>query len=99
MTSFFLTPQAIQDLNEIHDFIAEDSLSMALRFINTLQEKCHLLAQSPAIGRSREELAPSLRSFPVGKHVIFYRDAQDGIEIIRILHGARDIPPLFETDT
>jgi toxin ParE1/3/4 len=45
--------------------------------------------------RQREELSPRLRSFPVGSYIIFYRPTQDGVEIARILHGARDFPPLF----
>jgi toxin ParE1/3/4 len=48
------------------------------------------------MGREREELSARLRSFAVGNYVIFYRPAKDGIEVVRILHGARDFPPLFE---
>jgi toxin ParE1/3/4 len=48
------------------------------------------------MGRVRDELVPSLRSFPVGKYVIFYRPIENGIEIARILHGARDLPSIFE---
>ena len=54
-----------------------------------------MIADSPMIGRTREELAPGLRSFPVGNHVIFYRSVKNGIEVIRVLHGARDIEFLF----
>jgi toxin ParE1/3/4 len=50
----------------------------------------------PAMGRNRQELAPSLRSFPVGKYVIYYRSIEEGIQIIRVLHGARDIDEVFE---
>jgi len=48
------------------------------------------------MGRSRFDLSPELRGFPVGSHLIFYRPAVDGIEVIRVLHGARDIPKLFD---
>jgi toxin ParE1/3/4 len=50
----------------------------------------------PLIGRQREELSPRLRSFPVSRYIIFYRPMENGIEIVRVLHGARDFPPLFE---
>ena len=50
----------------------------------------------PYVGRHREELSPRLRSLPVGNYVIFYRPMEDGIEVARVLHGARDLPPLFE---
>ena len=50
----------------------------------------------PLIGRDRPELSPGLRSFVVGRHVIFYRRFGNGVEIVRVLDGARDLPPLFE---
>ena len=50
----------------------------------------------PEIGRPREDLAARLRSFPVGSYIIFYRPMEYGVEIARVLHGARDLPPLFE---
>jgi toxin ParE1/3/4 len=50
----------------------------------------------PVIGRTREELSHGLRSFPFGRYVIFYRLNEYGVEIVRVLHGARNIPPLFE---
>ena len=65
------------------------------RLIATIWDTCTLLSRAPLIGRSREELAPDLRSFPVGNHVIFYRPTTAGIEVVRILGGVRDIPPLF----
>ena len=45
-----------------------------------------------------DELGESLRSFPVGNYVIFYRAMQDGIEVVRVLSGFRDIPNLFTGD-
>jgi toxin ParE1/3/4 len=48
------------------------------------------------LGRSREELAPGLRSLAFGRYVIFDEVIPDGIAIIRVLHGARDLGPLFE---
>jgi toxin ParE1/3/4 len=50
----------------------------------------------PKIGRTRDELSSGLRSFPAARYIIFYRENRDGIEIVRVLHGARDFPPLFE---
>jgi len=53
------------------------------------------LAESPKIGRRREELSPRLRSFPVGRYVIFYRIAERGIEVARILSAYRDLGQFF----
>lgn len=75
--------------------IAAENPRAADRVIDAIHEKSELLATAPELGRSREELAPRLRSFPVGPYVIFYRPVLDGIEVARVLHGARDIPSLF----
>ncbi len=48
------------------------------------------------MGRKRDSLVTSLRSFPVGNYLIFYCPVNKGIEVIRVLHGARDIQNLFE---
>ena len=88
-------PEARADLHQIWDYIAEDDVEAATRLVDLVEEKCTLLARLPDVGRVRDELAPGLRSFPVGKYAIFYRRAKGGIEIVRVLSGWRDIPALF----
>jgi len=56
------------------------------------------LAASPNIGRHRDELLSGLRSFPTGNYLIFYIPLEDGIDVVRILNGARDIEALFRDD-
>lgn len=63
--------------------------------LDLIDEKCRLLADMPGIGRSRAEFEPELRSFAVGSYVIFYRPLADGIEIARVVHGARDLDRIF----
>ena len=74
-----------------HDF----QHMMTKLFTDTIEEKCRLLGASPEMGRGRPELAPDLRSFPVGNYVIFYRPVRGGVEVVRVLRAARDIPSLF----
>ena len=50
------------------------------------------------MGRVRSELAPELRSFPVGRYVVFYLPCPDGIDIVRVLHGARDIETVLQSE-
>lgn len=95
MARVLRTLQSRQDYADVWDFIAADNPSAADRLIDTFDGTLELLAEAPGIGRLCEELAPSLRSFPVGNYVIFYRPIDDGIELIRVLHGARNIPRLF----
>jgi len=61
-----------------------------------MAEKCDALARMPEMGRKRFELSDGLRSFAVNRYVIFYRPTSNGIEVIRVLHAARDIPAQFE---
>lgn len=91
MSRYAVSPDADQDLIEIWMFITEDNLEAADRIINDIVSKFDLLAQNPKMGRERPDLAPSLRSFPERRYVIFYRPVSKGIEIVRVLHGARDI--------
>jgi toxin ParE1/3/4 len=82
---------AREDLDEIWFFIAQDNLSAADRFVDFLMDRFPLLAASPRMGRKRDELAPGLRSFPVKSYVILYRLVGNGVEIVRVVHGARDL--------
>jgi toxin ParE1/3/4 len=88
-------PQAEADLIEIWTYIAQDSLTRADKLLDEIDEKSQILAHSPLIGKARDELGPKIRSFPIGNYVLFYQPIEDGIEIIRVLHGARDIAALF----
>jgi len=84
-------PLAHSDLAEIWSFIADDSEAAADRFLAVLEQKFRLLATQPRMGRLRPELMPELRSFPVGRYVAFYLATADGIDLLRVLHSARDI--------
>jgi toxin ParE1/3/4 len=90
-----LSRLAEQDLLEIWNYIARDNPDAADRFVDLLVQKCEFLADSPEIGRRREELSPRLRSFPVGRYIIFYRIAEKGIEVARILSAYRDLGQFF----
>jgi toxin ParE1/3/4 len=89
-------PRAADDLIEIWDYIADDSVARADAFIDDADAKFRLLAEQPMLGRSREELAPGLRSVSFGRYLIFYEVIPDGIAIVRVLHSARDTGPLFQ---
>jgi toxin ParE1/3/4 len=90
--------RARADLVEIWDYIADDSETQADAFIDNIDRRLRLLAEKPNLGRVRDELAENMRSFLVGRYVIFYIVIQNGIQIVRILHGARDLGSIFETD-
>ncbi len=91
MAQLRFTESAERDLIEIGNFIARDNPINAARFVERIEEHCQLLAAHPLMGRTREELVPGLRSLPFGRYVIFYRAMDNGAEIVRVLHGARDL--------
>jgi len=90
-------PRAKSDLSEIWDYIAEDSEARADSFVDRIDQKIRTLAQRPGIGRLRDELLPELRSFPIGRYTIFYLPIADGIDVVRVLHSARDLNTDFFT--
>ena len=91
-------PEAESDLDEIWWYIAQDSPDNADRFLDRLQERCRALADFPQIGTRRDDLKTGLRSHPCGHYLIFYFPLEDGIDVVRVLHGARDLEALFDPD-
>lgn len=91
------TVPASRDIESIIDFVAANSgFNVAERLLNRINEKCRTLANFPNMGRGRDELAPSLRSFPIDDYLIFYRSIKEGIEILRVVSGYRDLDALFD---
>ena len=95
MARLTITESARADLQEIRTYIAKDNPAAARRVVERLRAQARKLAATPGIGRSRKDLRPDLFSFPVGKHVLFYRPQPGGIVLVRVIHGARDLPALF----
>jgi|GEM_PF-71379 len=91
-----LRPQAEADLEAIGDHIARDNPIRAMSFVDEVMATCRRLAASPLIGRARSDLQDGLRSFPHAGYLIFYRSLPDGVEIVRILHGAATFPACSE---
>ncbi len=94
MTTLYLSRMAAADLERIGDYIAVGNPAAAEAFVRDMVAKCELLASSPGIGRDRSDIRPNTRSFPVGHYVVFFQVVPDGIEVLRILHGARDVRSL-----
>jgi len=84
------TTDAFHDLEEIVQYIGARNPDAALRLTDRLEGECWRLARHPHIGQARPDLVPGIRFFPVGNYLIFYRESVEGIQVIRIIHGARD---------
>ncbi len=79
------------DLREIWDHVSDDSLLQADRLIERFRSKLEHLAKWNTIGRPRPEIALNCRSYPFGKYCFFFRPIDNGIEVIRVIHSARDL--------
>jgi len=95
MPHVFTRPRAEADLLDIWSYIAQDSPANADILLDRIRDTLNRLAAMPFMAQARFDLAPGLRMFPVGSYLIFFRPIQDGIEVIRILHGKRNITSRF----
>jgi plasmid stabilization system protein ParE len=91
-SSFLLTPDAEDDLRAIVDYIAHDSPQNAVKVFDKIHAAVRKLASFPGMGHRRDDIADeALRVWPVYSFLIFYRPQTRPLEVVRILHGARDI--------
>ncbi|HET6218489.1 MAG TPA: type II toxin-antitoxin system RelE/ParE family toxin [Acidobacteriaceae bacterium] len=101
MSLYLLTPQAEEDLFDIWSYIAQDSLDAANRVETEIYGACAFLASTPQAGHVRLDLTNLTVRFWTLPHfshyVIVYDPASHPLRIIRILHGARDIPRRLQT--
>jgi toxin ParE1/3/4 len=83
---------AAKDLWENAEYISRDKPDAAYRWVESIESTCELLAANPELGARRKSVRHgACRSFTCGNYVIFYRSAADGVEIIRIVRGERDL--------
>lgn len=105
MPHYRILPAADLDLDGQADYLArEASLETALRFYDAASSSFERIAQMPGLGERRDSANPRLTGLRVWrvegfeKHLIFYRPADDGVEIVRVLHGARDIDSVLDLE-
>ncbi len=95
MPQVFFTRIAREDLVAIWLHIAEDDPAAADRVLDRLDEAASHLARNPQMGPARDDIRPGLRYLVSGSYLLLYRIADDGIEIVRAVHGRRDLYGLF----
>ena len=95
MSRYRIAAAAQCDLEEIWLFIAKDNPRAADEWLAEVENRFRLLAGTPLVGQERNDLALALRFLPVGNYLIFYLPLTDGIEVLRVIHGARDYGPDF----
>ena len=97
MLSLSKTVQAEEDLYEIWHFIVIEKQNPlnAYAFIFQLDAAFQVIVRTPEIGVLKEEYSKNIRQYIFGNYLIFYLIRIDDIQIVRVLHGKRDIPNLF----
>ena len=88
--------EADDDLLQIWNYlVTEASVALADEQIRKIVLASLRLSDWPQSGRSRDAIIPGMRSIVAAPHVIFYRVLDDAVQIVRVLHGHRDIEAIF----
>jgi len=90
-----LAAAAKLDIQGIYDYAGEDGLEATDRLVDELDIAMRRLGDWPELGRPRPELRPGLRSLSSGNYLIFYRINVSRVEILRVVHGRRDVDAIF----
>ena len=97
MSNFVLTQAAKGDLRKILEYLEGDSPSALLKVVDALDDAMQLLADNPGIGHLRSDLTPQdVRFWSVLRYLVIYRPDTKPLEIVRVLHGKRDVRRLLE---
>ncbi len=95
---YAIAPIARNDLLEIWFHVAKDRPEAADRLVDSFYERFVLLSEHPLLGELRSDLGDQIRQLSVGAYLLFYVPTDNGIRVIRVLHGSRDIPAIFQRE-
>ncbi len=95
MARIVRAPLVSEDLLGIWSYIAQNDPVAADQVLARIDEVVHTLASNPLLGELQDHIRPGLRRFVVGAYLIFYLPLQDGVTVVRILHGARNYGELL----
>ncbi len=93
--TYKVLPAARNDLLEIADFIALDNPARALSFVAEIEAAIATIVERPGSFPSRDELIVGLRNARHGRYLIFFLVDDEEVQIVRVLHAARDLPQAF----
>ncbi len=96
MARYSINVLATQDLNDIADYFATYNVKAGEKFFKSFNQKCTQLISFPNSGKNYEEIYSNLKGIPLSGYIIFYRIIDDGIEILRVINGRRDLPVIFK---
>lgn len=90
------SPASETDLLQLWDYLAgQASIAVADDQVRRIHRACEMLRDWPLSGRGRDALMIGMRSVPVAPYVVFYRVTENAVEVVRVLHGHRDLEAMF----
>ena len=95
MSRYIVAPQADAELKGIFDYIAKDRPRAAVRVVGKIIKRFESLAEHPLSGEAQPKYGADIRFSTVENYLIVYRPIEQGIEVVRVIHGARDYDALF----
>lgn len=95
MAVVLFTRQAREDLIDIWRHVAVDDPQAADRVLDLLDEAASYLAERPQMGAARDDIRPGLRYLISGSYLLLCRITDADVEIVRVVHGRRDLFGLF----
>ncbi|MGK7927096.1 MAG: type II toxin-antitoxin system RelE/ParE family toxin [Spirulina sp.] len=98
MKQYIISPPAIQDLQAIVDYFSTTSVEAGERFIGKFEAWCQKLRTFPTIGKRYDGLRVGLRGVVIDEYILFYQVTDDVVEIVRVVHGKRDLMALFNPE-
>ena len=96
MTPVVFSERSRTELREIGDYIAQDNPFRSVTFVNELIDKAEAVGHAPNAYPKRDDIQPGLRMAQYGSYLILFRVEPVSIEIVHIVHGARDLRKMFE---
>ena len=93
MSGYVISRAADRDLDDLWDYIALDSVDAADRLIAKLMDAFDALVRHPGMGHQRHDITNCPVLFwALGNYLVVYRAEHSPIEIVAVVHGARDVP-------
>jgi toxin ParE1/3/4 len=96
MSYYNFSDLAIDDIEQICDFLAQTNPKFASQLFDTIRQKCKLVANFPNRGKDYSWIDSNLRGLIVDDYIIFYYPREEGISIARVIYGRRDLIVSFK---
>ena len=99
MATYRLRQAAARDLLELGRYTQQRwGAPQRRKYIARLRARLQMLADRPSLGILRNDVAPGYRSFREARHVVFYTETADGIDVVRVLHERMDVARHFQAE-